>query len=120
MQQFNIRFVLFFVDPRQSDEICMALDAAFGGRFEQDMEHKAKGSMRLTSRVLGIHISCLQETFWTEGIVYRLTGGNDSQYRFIGAEEIDVDFHVSLLLADMEPVKIMTLKEYQEESKRRR
>lgn len=116
MSPWNMRFVLFLLDPRPFDELRPMLDELFGGRFEPDPEYKADGILRYTNYVFGVKISCLYEERWTEGTVYRFTGSNDGCCRFDTPEEVDMGFHVRLLLANVGLARIMSFDEFRDES----
>lgn len=115
----NMSFVLFLLDPRPFEELHLALDEMFGGRFVQDPEYKAQGRLRYTNYVFGLTISCLHAESWTEGQVYRLGGGNDVSSRFDTLEEMDMAFHVRRLLGNVGIARIMSFDEYRDESIRR-
>lgn len=117
---WHMRFMLFLLDPRPFDELRPLLDEMFGGRFEQDLEYKTEGILRYTNYVFGLKISCLCETRWPEGMVYRFAGSNDGCCRFDTQEVVDMEFHVRQLLSNVGLARIMTFDELQEEALRRR
>jgi hypothetical protein len=119
MPPWNMRFLLFLLDPRPFDEWRPLLDEMFGGHFEQDLEYKADGVLRYTNYVFGLNISCLYEGSWPEGTVYRFAGGNDGCCRFDTLEEKDMEFHVRQLLGNVGLARIMTFDEFRDEVKRR-
>ena len=120
MPPWNMAFTLFLLDPRPIDQWLPALDEAFGGRFIQDAEFKAEGSLRYTSYVFGLTIDCFGDATWEEGRVYRFVGGTESAFRFDTSDEMDVGFHVRALLTNVGLHRIMNFDEYVEEKQRQR
>ena len=120
MAPWNMRFVLFLMDPRPFDDLRPLLDEMFGGRFEQDLEYKAAGVFRYTNYVFGLNLSLLHEENWTDGQVYRFVGGNDGCCRFDTVEELDIEFHARQLLGNVGLSRIMTFDEFRDESRRRK
>ena len=80
MPPWNMTFTLFLLDPRPIDEWLPALDDGFGGRFIQDLEFKAEGSLRYTNYVFGLTIDCFGDATWKEGRVYRFVGSSDGAF----------------------------------------
>lgn len=117
---WNMTFALFLVDPRPHEELCRALGEKLGGRFEQDLEYKADGRIRYTSRVFGLELSCLREQIWDSGAVYRFSGDNDNSSRFVEHEEVDIGFHVRQLLAPLRLHQVLTFEEFREERQKRK
>lgn len=120
MQPWNIRFALFILDSRSFEEMKPPLDEMFGGSFVQDKEHKLLGSLRYTNYLLGLDLSfSLEESWPSEGFVYRFTGGNHGCSQFPTEERMDISFHVRKLLEGVGPKRVMTLEEFRDESHRR-
>jgi hypothetical protein len=120
MPPFNMSFTVFVLDPRPFEQLRPALDEAFGGRFVEDLEYAANGMLRYTNQVFGLNVSCLREERWTEGVVYRLVGGNDAGTWVDTEAETDMAFHVLNLLGGAGLARRMTFDEFREESIRRK
>lgn len=119
MLPWNMTFTVFLLDSRPFEEWRPSLDEMFGGRFVQDLEYKSQGILRYTNYVFGLTISCLYAESWPEGQVYRLGGVNDISCRFDTLEEMDLSFHVRLLLSNLGFARVMSFDEYRDESTRR-
>jgi hypothetical protein len=109
---FNMRFTLFFVDPRPAEAVRRELEKAFGTRFEKDGEYALYGRLRYTADVLGLELSCEREEIWEDGAVYRFCGNNDVATRILSADEVDIGFHVRSVVGFLDPVRVLTFDEF--------
>jgi hypothetical protein len=114
MAPWNMRFIVFFVDPRPFDELLALLQLAFGGAFEVDLEYKALRRHRATSYAFGLGLACTEEADWETGRVYSVAGASEGHCWFDGAEWRDVGFHACALLNSLGLARVMTFEEFQQ------
>ena len=112
MKSYNFSLTIFFIDPRPLLEVSKILEDAFGCTFTKFETDSYITENYLETQVLGVYLSIKIAASWTEGNVYRLSGGTPPQLYTPEADNISLNPYISQILKICKLQKIIEQEEF--------